>query len=121
MKKTILMVDNNKINILIYRRFLAEICDTILSAESGLVALEILESQKIDLVLVAIQMPIMNGYQLTAHIRSANNDSRWVPIIALSTYCPHHCVSWIIDDCLLLPVSKDRLIEKVRHHLYPPT
>lgn len=49
-------------------------------AKDGVEATEIFEKEKIDLALVDIMMPRMNGYELTKHIRKKSN----VPIIILS-------------------------------------
>lgn len=49
-------------------------------AKDGVEATEIFDKQKIDLALVDIMMPRMNGYELTKHIRQKSN----VPIIILS-------------------------------------
>ena len=49
-------------------------------AKDGVEATEIFDKQKIDLALVDIMMPRMNGYELTKYIRQKSN----VPIIILS-------------------------------------
>lgn len=53
---------------------------TVLEAQDGVEALEILENEKIDLALIDIMMPRMNGYELTKKIRQISN----IPIIILT-------------------------------------
>lgn len=122
MEKTILIVDSNSINISIPKRILAKICKTIISAESGFVALEILKSQKVDLILVAIEMPIMSGLQLIEYLRQDNNCSQFnyylrsVPIIATCSDFLH--TSPHVNDSLLIPINKALLIQKVKNLLF---
>lgn len=52
----------------------------VFEAENGVEALEILEKKQIDMVLLDIMMPKMNGYQVIQHIRKENN----VPVIMIS-------------------------------------
>lgn len=53
---------------------------TVLEAQDGVEALEILENEKIDLALIDIMMQRMNGYELTKKIRQISN----IPIIILT-------------------------------------
>jgi len=56
---------------------------TFLSAPNGQEAVEILESNSVDLVLTDLKMPVMNGFQLLAYMRSHFVS---IPVIVLSAY-----------------------------------
>lgn len=82
----ILVVEDNKVNQLLVknmlRKFGFELFDT---AENGKSALQKLEENDYDLVLMDIQMPEMDGYEITKIIRSKMRPSmRNTPVIALT-------------------------------------
>lgn len=78
----VLIVDDNKINLLITKKNVEKIagytCET---ASNGRQALSMVKKKDYDLVLMDINMPDMDGYEVTRHIRIFNKD---VPIIALT-------------------------------------
>lgn len=52
-------------------------------ADNGKVALEMIKDEKFDIVLMDIQMPVMDGYEATRHIREDEN-LKELPIIAMT-------------------------------------
>lgn len=52
-------------------------------AKNGKQAIEVLQQQQVDIVLMAINMPVMDGVEATIAIRSFN---RYTPIIAFTSY-----------------------------------
>lgn len=79
---------------------------TILEAYNGKMALEILENQNVNLILMDIQMPIKNGYETTIEIR--NNDKfKNLPIIALTAGImigeKEKCIENGMDDFISKP------------------
>ena len=79
--KRILIVDDNKINQLVTRRILEKRDFECLVAHSGEEALEILRTESVNLVLMDVNMPGMNGMETTAKIREFDP---FVPVIALT-------------------------------------
>ncbi len=81
----VLLVEDNKINVMVARKFLNEWqCDTD-NAENGKIAIEMLEERHYDVVLMDLQMPVMDGYTASIEIRNHKNFRiAKVPIIALS-------------------------------------
>ena len=79
-------------------------------------ALAILESSNIDLILMDIEMPEMNGFELTKIIRSTYQE--WMPIIFLSANDSESYLSKGIDaggdDYLTKPVKQVVLAAKIR-------
>lgn len=84
MPKSILIVDDSKIVRDISEFVLTSAGYRVSSAICGNEALEILGRKKIDLVLVDINMPGMDGYTLTAAIR-ADNQLKEIPVIIITT------------------------------------
>ena len=83
--RSILLVEDNKINQLVVQKMLTRIGIDVTTADNGVAALEVLNHRSFDLVLMDIQMPKMDGYRATAEIRKHINPSvRDVPVIALT-------------------------------------
>ena len=79
----ILVVDDNEMNRDMLCRRLDRQGHTVIEAENGRKALEILESVKVDLVLLDILMPELDGLQ-TLELLKANPSHRYTPVIMLS-------------------------------------
>ncbi|WP_324721526.1 response regulator [Salinimicrobium sp. HB62] len=77
----ILIVDDNRINQVVTRRILEKRDFQCLVANSGEEALEILKSTPLDIVLMDVNMPGMNGMETTVKIREFNSH---IPVIALT-------------------------------------
>lgn len=80
---TILYVEDNRENRLLIRRILMAEGFNVVEAENGQQALEVVETLDPALILVDINMPDMDGYALTARLRTKPHLSQ-VPIIALT-------------------------------------
>jgi len=79
----ILVVDDNEMNRDMLGRRLERQGHTVLEAENGRKALEILESVKVDLVLLDILMPELDGMQ-TLEMLKAHKTNRYTPVVMLS-------------------------------------
>lgn len=83
-EKKVLAVDDNDTNIFVVDALLEEQGMEVLTANDGQEALDVLEAHPdVDIVLMDIMMPVMNGYEAMRHIRS-NARFGQVPIIALT-------------------------------------
>jgi len=80
---TILYVEDNPDNRMLIRRILGAEGYTVHEAPSATAALEVLKTLRPDLILMDINMPEMDGYTLTARIRSLPSMGM-VPIVALT-------------------------------------
>lgn len=85
--KCILLVEDNELNSEIAGEIIGMTGVKVETAENGKEAIEKIESaapDKYDLIFMDIQMPIMNGYEATAAIRSMANERANIPIIAMT-------------------------------------
>jgi len=82
-KSTILYVEDNPDNRSLIRRVLEAEDYAVVEAINAKQALEKLESNNIDLVLMDINMPDMDGYTLTARIKAIQKFSK-IPIVAVT-------------------------------------
>lgn len=82
-KFNILVVDDNKINLLITQKTIEKFNYQCSAASSGKEALELLDSEIFDVILMDINMPILNGFETTKLIRQREIKT---PIIALTAF-----------------------------------
>lgn len=81
----LLIVEDNNINVLLMKNFMKQWNVQYDLAENGRVALEKVQANDYDLVLMDLQMPEMDGYEATHHIRHLPDEKyRQLPIIALT-------------------------------------
>lgn len=107
-KLNILIVEDNIINMLLCKKMIQSILpnSTIFQAENGLKALEILDEESVNLILLDIQMPEKNGYETTLEIRK-NEKLKNLPIIALTAGImvgeKEKCLDYGMDDYISKP------------------
>ena len=117
--KTILVVEDEEFNRIYFEELLNKIKCKVIVARNGLEAIEVCKrNASIDLVLMDIKMPLMNGYEATQEIK---NIRPGLPIIAQTAFAllgdkrksiEHGC-----DDYIAKPVKKDALIKLIKKHL----
>jgi PAS domain S-box-containing protein len=117
--KTCLLVDDNKDVLLYLSRTLADTGINTLSARSGIEAIDMVKSMSgIDLVLLDMQMPEMNGIEATKEIRKIRKD---IPIIAQTAFIFEDDKDIILeagcDACLIKPIRKDHLLTVMSNFL----
>src|SRR5258708_6800907 len=84
-KINILIVEDNKINQLLVKNSLKKFGIENFSAfENGKNALKALSQKSFDLVLLDIQMPGYDGYEIAREIRAGKSTNRYIPIVALT-------------------------------------
>ncbi len=77
----ILVTDDSIDNQVLIKAMLSRHGAHVFAAENGAEAVELVSSQKYDLVLMDFKMPVMNGYEATEKIRESNNS---IPIVFLT-------------------------------------
>jgi adenylate cyclase len=104
----LLVVDDNKVNRLLLGRSLEQQGHTVEMAENGRQALEMLHARPFDLVLLDIEMPEMNGYQVLEKA-TADLKLRDIPIIITSALeeldSVVRCIEMGAEDYLTKPVN----------------
>ncbi len=123
-KSTILIVEDNPLNMLIMKKILDEWNVTYYEAQDGREALAIMKKQEVDMVLMDLHMPGMDGIQATAHIRNKDTDvlNPDVPIIAFTADAfPETKIKVLeagMNDFITKPFKKDELYTKLIRHLH---
>ena len=120
MSKRILVVEDQPDNRQIIRDMLAGTDYEITEAEDGEQALAAVAKARPDLILMGIQLPIMDGYEVTRQIK-ADPAMRSIPIIAVTSHALNGEEKTAraagCDDYVPEPYSPRQLLAKIRHYL----
>ena len=112
---SLLLIEDNAINIKFIQSLFAQYGLSAEVAENGKLGIEKLRSGTYDLVLMDIEMPGMNGYQATAYIREELNSK--VPVIAMTAHAmageKEKCLQMGMNDYISKPINADLLFEKM--------
>jgi PAS domain S-box-containing protein len=120
-----LLVDDYEHNLTILLHYLKGENFVIDTAEDGVEALEKFKTEQYDIVLMDMQMPVMDGYDATRHIRMIEKEQKRdrTPVIAVSAYALKGELKKSIDagcdDHLNKPVKKSKLMAMLAKHLQP--
>jgi len=85
MSRTILIVEDNELNMKLFRDLLAAHGYTTLQANNGHDALKITRAEKPDLILMDIQLPEISGLEVTRMIKE-DDDIKHIPVIAVTAF-----------------------------------
>jgi light-regulated signal transduction histidine kinase (bacteriophytochrome)/CheY-like chemotaxis protein len=114
----ILLVEDNHVNQVMATRLLQKRGHEVAVAENGRAALEALEDQAPDLVLMDIQMPEMDGFQATAAIREGElKTGKHMPIIAVTAHTmvgdKERCLGAGMDGYVSKPLRAEDLFSVI--------
>ena len=119
-KGTILYVEDNPDNRTLVRRILLSEDYKLLEATNAFEALEILKTTRPDLILMDINMPDMDGYALTAKIKTTPGFER-VPILALTANVMRgdreKTLEAGCDGYIQKPIDIDQLLKEIERFL----
>jgi predicted ATPase/signal transduction histidine kinase/CheY-like chemotaxis protein len=116
----ILVAEDNQVNQLVVVRLLALDGHVCTVAANGAEALDMLERDDFDAVLMDVQMPIMDGYTATREIRRREQGTdRHIPIIAVTASATTEVVAACAASGMDHYLSKPLRIENVRNALRP--
>ncbi|WP_281888371.1 response regulator [Paenibacillus sp. YYML68] len=120
--RKVLLVDDDMRNTFALSKVLRQHGLEVLMADNGKLAVEKLESESgIELVIMDIMMPVMDGYEAMRLIRSKPQYSR-LPIIALTAKAMsgdrEKCIEGGANDYMTKPVDTDKLLSLIRVWLF---
>ncbi|MCF7750655.1 response regulator [Bacillus subtilis subsp. subtilis] len=111
----VLLVEDNSVNLAVAQRLLQVLGCSVITATDGEQALQCLHIQRVDLVLMDCQMPVLDGYQATRRWRALEADTGAArqPIVAMTANAMagdrERCLQAGMDDYLSKPVSRASL------------
>jgi two-component system sensor histidine kinase/response regulator len=114
----ILLAEDNLVNQKLASRLLEKQGHLVVVASDGAQALDTLEKQSFDLVLMDAQMPVMDGFEATAAIRRLEENTRaHIPIIAMTAHAMvgdrQRCLQAGMDGYIAKPVHAHELFETI--------
>lgn len=114
---TILIVDDEKANVFLLTEILKLYNYKVISAHDGGEALEKISSQRPDMVLLDIMMPVMDGMEVLEKVRN-NNEIKNTPIIMISARNEPEDISNALnkgaDDYITKPVTSSKIMGRIK-------
>lgn len=112
----VLVVEDNKINQMVTKKIMDKNDFYSVIVDNGYAAIEILELEHFDVILMDINMPLINGFETTKLIRQKGND---IPIIALTAFSKEEVVEEAlasgINDILIKPFEAIKLFQMMEN------
>jgi CheY-like chemotaxis protein len=121
----ILLAEDNLVNQKLASRLLEKHGHNVSIAANGRLALERLESESFDLILMDVQMPEMDGFEATEAIRRKEvATGTHIPIVAMTAHAmqgdKEHCLEVGMDGYLSKPLNVKELLKVIRAVLDKP-
>jgi light-regulated signal transduction histidine kinase (bacteriophytochrome)/ActR/RegA family two-component response regulator len=116
-KKRILLVEDYEGNIIVAIYFLQDMGFDTYVVNDGAQAIEKMKSEKFDMVLMDVQMPVMDGFEATREIRRLQQEGELYdcPVIGMTAHAfvgdKERCLQAGMDDYISKPFSNDDLKE----------
>lgn len=120
----ILIAEDNKINAMLLEKMLRNWGIKTVLAVNGEDALAKLKAQNIDLILMDLQMPVMDGYQAAINVRALSDPIKAnIPILAVTASASRDIFPEVIaagmQDCLTKPYETGIIYEKLKRYGVP--
>jgi len=115
----ILIVDDEPINVMIANKILQKNGYNTLTAASGQAALDVISSKLVDLILLDIMMPEMNGFEVCTKLQEDDNKKN-IPVIFLTAVTDKESIIKGFEvggkDYLTKPFNSSELLARVKAH-----
>ena len=117
----VLLVEDNEVNRTIATKLLQKRGHVVVAVENGALAVDVTTTERFDVVLMDVQMPVMDGLTATAKIREREHATGFhLPIIAVTAHAldddRRRCLAAGMDDFLPKPIRSSDLFEKVARY-----
>ena len=120
MAKTVLVVEDNELNMKLFHDLLEAHGYNIIQTRNGLEALELARTHRPDLILMDIQLPEVSGLEVTKWIKE-DDELRAIPIIAVTAFAMKGDEERIrqggCEAYLSKPISIGKFVETVKTYL----
>ena len=113
----VLLVEDNLVNQLVAVKLLESMGFEVIVAQNGQEALDLLPLEDIDLILMDIQMPVMDGLTATQHIR-AKEQYKNLPIFAMTAHAREEDKEQCLAAGMNLHLAKPITLQALRDNIY---
>lgn len=126
MGSRILCIEDNPDNMMLFQRILEASGYTLLQARNGFDGIAIAEQEPVDLILLDINLPDIDGYEVTHRLRVIQKQSSvFVPIIVISANAlkgdARKALNAGCDFYMSKPIDINEFISKVKFYLHQET
>ena len=122
-KKTVLLVEDNEDNLVVYRTILEHVGYAVIEARDGEEGVSRAQSDRPDIILMDISIPKMDGWEATERLKGADDTSE-IPIIALTAHALEEDRAKAMragcDGYLAKPVEPRRVVQEVEKFIGGP-
>ena len=123
MKPTVLHIEDNPDNMMLIRRILQPDYYNLIESRTGVQGLFVAENQAVDLILLDINLPDIDGYEVARRIRTSTNTTLAnIPIIVVTANAMKGDAKKALDaGCNLYmskPINIQELLDKVENLIY---
>jgi two-component system cell cycle response regulator DivK len=123
MTPTVLYIEDHPDNMTLVRRILQSESYTLIEARTGFQGLFFAENQDIDLILLDVNLPDIDGYEVARRLRASPKTAlAKIPIIAVTANAMKGDAQKALDaGCnfyISKPINIQELVEKVKHLVY---
>ncbi|MFC7398789.1 response regulator [Chelatococcus sp. GCM10030263] len=120
MRKTVLIVEDNELNMKLFSDLLEAHGYATLKTSNGIEAMELARSDRPDLIIMDIQLPEVSGLEVTRWLK-ADDELKAIPVIAVTAFAMKGDEERIreggCEAYLSKPISVSRFLETVRNYL----
>lgn len=111
----ILVVEDNKNTARLMKAVLKHAGYEVFQANNGIKALELLDVQHIDLIVLDVMMPEMDGYEFTETLRSCG-DNTPILMVTAKQLPEEKCKGFLVgtDDYMVKPVNEDEMLLRIK-------
>ena len=121
--KTVLLVEDNEDNLIVYRTILDHVGYRVIEARDGEEGVARAKADMPDLILMDVSLPKMDGWEATRRIK-ADDQTRQIPIIAVTAHAldddREKATQVGCDGYLAKPVAPRRVVEEVERFIGKP-
>ena len=122
-RKTVLLVEDNEDNLVVYRTILEHVGYTVIEARDGEEGIARARAELPDIILMDISIPKLDGWEATVRLKEDGNTAD-IPIVALTAHALEEDRAKAMragcDGYLAKPVEPRRVVQEVEKFIGPP-